>query len=166
MGPTVLWSKWLLALSVENDSMGITWMFTGPSGAGATLGQVISFKLSAGQQHHLVASSRGSVTQACPTLPPYRHPCPWDSPCKNTGVGCHSLLSRILPPQGWDLGLPHCRQIYRLSHQARRWNWEKLTAAPPFRKRNRACLVPSSQLALTPLSIQADSCRTAASVFW
>ena len=21
--------------------------------------------------------------------------CPWDSPCKNTGVGCHSLLQRI-----------------------------------------------------------------------
>ena len=23
---------------------------------------------------------------------PTRFPCPWDSPCKNTGVGCHFLL--------------------------------------------------------------------------
>ena len=35
--------------------------------------------------------------QSCPTLQPYRRqptrlPCPWDSPGKNTGVGCHFLL--------------------------------------------------------------------------
>ena len=34
------------------------------------------------------------VTQSCPTL---CHPmvCPWDSPSRNTGVGCHSLLQGI-----------------------------------------------------------------------
>jgi len=26
---------------------------------------------------------------------PTRLPCPWDSPGKNTGVGCHCLLQRI-----------------------------------------------------------------------
>ena len=26
--------------------------------------------------------------------------CPWDSPGKNTGVGCHALLQRIFPTQG------------------------------------------------------------------
>ena len=26
---------------------------------------------------------------------PTRHPCPWDSPGKNTGVGCHFLLQRV-----------------------------------------------------------------------
>ena len=26
--------------------------------------------------------------------------CPWDSPGKNTGVGCHALLQGILPTQG------------------------------------------------------------------
>ena len=26
--------------------------------------------------------------------------CPWDSPGKNTGVGCHALLQEILPTQG------------------------------------------------------------------
>ena len=38
-------------------------------------------------------------------------PCPWDSPGKNTGVGCHSLLQGIFPTQGSNLGLLHCRKI-------------------------------------------------------
>ena len=33
------------------------------------------------------------------------------SPGKNTGVGCHALLQGILPTQGWNPGLWHCRQI-------------------------------------------------------
>ena len=42
----------------------------------------------------------------------------WDFPGKNTGVGCHFLLQRILPTQGLNPGLPHCKQmLYRLSHQ-------------------------------------------------
>ena len=41
-----------------------------------------------------------------------------DSPNKNTGVGCHTLLQGIFPTQGWNPGLPHCRQIlYHLCHQ-------------------------------------------------
>ena len=44
--------------------------------------------------------------------------CPWDSPGKNTGVGCHALLQGIFPSQGSNLDLLHCRQIlYHLSHQ-------------------------------------------------
>ena len=71
------------------------------------------------------------VTQACPTLcdpwtvapppPPHTHTvpprllCPWNSPGKNTGVGCHSLLHGIFPTQGSNRGFLHCRQIlYRL----------------------------------------------------
>ena len=42
--------------------------------------------------------------------------CPWASPGKNTGVGCHVLLEGIFPTQGLNLGLLHCRQIlYNLS---------------------------------------------------
>ena len=42
----------------------------------------------------------------------------WDSSGKNTGVGCHFLLQGILPTQGLNSGLRHCRWIlYRLSHQ-------------------------------------------------
>ena len=31
--------------------------------------------------------------------------CPWDSPGKNTGVGCHFLLQGIFPTQELNLGL-------------------------------------------------------------
>ena len=47
--------------------------------------------------------------QSCPTLsnPMKLQPtgffCPWDSPGKNTGVGCHALLQRIFPIQGSNL---------------------------------------------------------------
>ena len=63
------------------------------------------------------------VTQSYPTLQlhglqPSRLLCPWESPDKNTGVGCHALLQGIFPTQGLNPGLPHCRQIcYHLSHQ-------------------------------------------------
>ena len=41
-----------------------------------------------------------------------------DSSGKNTGVGCYALLQGILPTQGSNPALPHCRQIlYHLSHQ-------------------------------------------------
>ena len=30
---------------------------------------------------------------------PARLPCPWDSPSKNTGVGCHAVLQGIFPTQ-------------------------------------------------------------------
>ena len=34
------------------------------------------------------------------------------------GVGSHSLLQVILPNQGLNPGLPHCRRVlYHLSHQ-------------------------------------------------
>ena len=46
--------------------------------------------------------------------------CPWDSPGKNTGVGCHFLLQEIFQTQGSNSGLLHCRQIlYHLEHTAR-----------------------------------------------
>ena len=43
---------------------------------------------------------------------------PWNSPGKNTGVGCHALLQAIFPTQVSNLGLPHWRWIlYCLNHQ-------------------------------------------------
>ena len=42
---------------------------------------------------------------------------PWNSQGQNTGVGSLCLLQGIFPTQGWNPGLPHCRQIlYQLSH--------------------------------------------------
>ena len=54
------------------------------------------------------------VAQSCPTL---CNPVDY-SPGQNTGVGSLSLLQEILPIQGSNPGLPHCRWIlYHLSHQ-------------------------------------------------
>ena len=47
----------------------------------------------------LVASVVSSSLQP-PGLQPTRLLCPWDSPGKNTRVGCHALLQRIFPTQG------------------------------------------------------------------
>ena len=48
--------------------------------------------------------------------------CPWNSPGKNTGVGCQSLLQRIFPSQGLSPSLLHCRQIlHLLSHHQLEW---------------------------------------------
>ena len=51
-------------------------------------------------------------------LQPARLLYPWDSPGKNTGVGCHALLQGIFPTQGSNPGPLHCRRILDgLSHQ-------------------------------------------------
>ena len=61
------------------------------------------------------------VAQSCPTfcdtmdcsLPGSSS---WDSPGKNTGVGCHVPFQGIFPIQGSNPGLLHCRLIlYRVS---------------------------------------------------
>ena len=48
---------------------------------------------------------------------PTRLLCPWNSPGRNAGVGCHALLQGIFPTQGWNLGRLHCRRVlHRLNH--------------------------------------------------
>ena len=42
---------------------------------------------------------------ATPWTKPARLLCPWDSPGKNTGVGCHALLQGIFSIQGSNLHL-------------------------------------------------------------
>ena len=44
-------------------------------------------------------------------LQPARPLCPWDSPGKNTAVGCHACLQGTFQTQGSNPGLLHCRQI-------------------------------------------------------
>ena len=52
------------------------------------------------------------------SLPPHGLYSSWDSPGKNTGVGSRSLLQGIIPNQGSNPGLPHCRRIlYQLRHK-------------------------------------------------
>ena len=53
-------------------------------------------------------------------LQPARLLCPWDSPGKNTGVGCYALLQGIFLTQGSNPRLLCCRwTVYRLSHQGK-----------------------------------------------
>ena len=54
-------------------------------------------------------------------LQPTRLLYPWDSPGKNTGVGCHFLLQGIFPTQGSN---PH---LLHLQH----WQVGSLSQAPP-----------------------------------
>ena len=52
------------------------------------------------------------------TLQPSGLYSPQNFPGQNAGVGRCSLLQRILPTQGLNPGLPHCRWIlYQLSHK-------------------------------------------------
>ena len=50
--------------------------------------------------------------QRCPALgprgvQPARLLCPWSFPGKSAGVGCHFLLQRTFPTQGWNRCLQH-----------------------------------------------------------
>ena len=69
------------------------------------------------------------VTQLCLTLcdpmdlKPTRLLCPWNSPGKNTGVGCHSFLQAIFLTQGSNMGLLNCTWIlYHLSKRLNKYN--------------------------------------------
>ena len=55
---------------------------------------------------------------------PARHLCPWDSPGKNTGVGCHALFQRIFLTQGLNPGLLRLLQ----------WQAGSLPLAPPGKR--------------------------------
>ena len=53
------------------------------------------------------------VSQSRPTLRPHgQYPasplCPWNSPGKNPGVGCHFLLQGLFLTEGLNSGLLHC----------------------------------------------------------
>ena len=52
---------------------------------------------------------------------PTRLLCPWDSPGKNTGVGCHFLLQGVFLTQGWNPCLLHCWQILEHGSQGSAW---------------------------------------------
>ena len=65
----------------------------------------VLFRSSGTESVNLLRREQAQWTAAChvqlsdPGLQPARHPCPWDSPGKNPGAGCHAL-----PPPG---DLPH-----------------------------------------------------------
>jgi len=66
---------------------------------------------------------RAKSIQLCLTLQPHglqltRLLCPWDSPGKDTGVGCHALLQGIFLTQGSNPSLMH-------------WQADSLPPVPP-----------------------------------
>ena len=72
-------------------------------------------KVEKGERHMWFSHSAVSDSLRPHGLQPARLLCQWDFPGKNTGVGCHFL---ILPTQGLNLSLLHCRQIpYHLSYR-------------------------------------------------
>ena len=68
--------------------------------------------------HYELTQLLVKVSQLCPTLQPHGLYSPWNSPVQNTGVGSLSFLQGILPTQGSNTGLLHCRQIlYPLNYE-------------------------------------------------
>ena len=70
----------------------------------------------------------------------------WNSPGKDTGVGCYFLLQGIFPTQGSNMGLLHCRQIlYLLNYKG-----SSLLCLPPAE-------FPNPKTELMSPALQADS---------
>ena len=91
-----------------------------PTGKSGLSHYIITLPPSVSVSRHIKGGA-GLVTKSCPTLAiPARLLCSWDSPGKNTGMGCHFLLQGIFLTQELNLGLLYCRQmIYQLSHEGR-----------------------------------------------
>ena len=99
------------------------------------------------------------VSHSCPTLcSPIDCSLPGssvhgDSPGQNTGMSCHALLQGILPTQGSNPGLPHCRCIpYWRNHQespsgqvrsGQSLSRVRLFATPWITARQRPCPSPT-----------------------
>ena len=89
---------------------------------------------------------RAESLQSCPALcnsmdcsPPGTSLCLWDSPGKNTEVGCHAFLQDIFPTQGSNLLLLH------LLH----WQTGSLPLVPPGRPTVNTHMVKTKVLQLT-----------------
>ena len=86
--------------------------------------------------------------------------CPWGSPRKHTGVGCHAHLQEVFLIQRSNPGFLHCRQrFYCLSHQG----------SPPHYTRMHVCI---STLFLDPFpilslqNIEQSSLRSTVGTCW
>ena len=114
------------------------------------------------------------VIQSCLTLQPHglypaRLLCPWDSPGKNTGVGCHALLQGIFPTQGSNPGLPHCKRIlYQLkeakpsksSRELVTIPWHLMKSVPKVTKQMVNIVIYTQQwlLLFSPADIEIHQC--------
>ena len=85
----------------------------------------------------LAAATAAKSRQSCPTLcdptdgsPPGS--CPWNSPGKNTGVGCHFLLQCMKVKSGSEVAQSHPTNLRRAEIKRKKEfnpeNWEKETS--------------------------------------
>ena len=87
------------------------------------------------QQQQKTNPHKMKVAKLCLTLcDPIMLLCPWDSPGKNTKVGCHFLLQGIFSTQGTNPDFLHCRQplnclSHQGSHQEEYWNGKPFPSA-------------------------------------
>ena len=101
------------------------------------------------------------VAQSCLTLwDPMDYSLPGssvhgDSPGNNTGVGFHSFLQGLLPTQGSNPSLPHCRQVlYRLKPQG----------SPKQALLKRRCLCACSEVCKMKVGQEAEQIKMQALV--
>ena len=67
-------------------------------------------------------------------LQPTRLLCLWNSPEKNTGVGCHSLLQGIFPTQGSNLSLHHLHLAGGIFPTSTSWETQTKPSAMVFQR--------------------------------
>ena len=85
--------RWTFSFWFLDHLFGLTWSFLW-----AWTGRIKRKLWSVSSLSYKDAAAAAKSLQSCPTLcnpirwQPMRLPCPWDSPGKNTGVGCHFLL--------------------------------------------------------------------------
>ena len=74
------------------------------------------------------------------TVAPARLLCPWNSPVKNTRVGCHSLLQGNLPNPGIKPRSPALQILYHLTPgKAQGVGWGTLISAPFQQEHPQVC---------------------------
>ena len=88
------------------------WELAGPPCLGHLLHQTggVTLKMEGGREHAWCVLSGPCLSLRPRGLQPARLRCPWDSPGRNTGVGCRCLLQGIFPTQGSHPGLLRCKR--------------------------------------------------------
>ena len=78
---------------------------------------------------HKVAKSQIRLRDWAQTrgLQPARLLCPWDSPGKDTGLGCHFLLQGIFLIQGSCVSCIGRQILYHWAISEVKWKWESLS---------------------------------------
>ena len=88
----------------------LSWFFYNPTDVGNLISGSSAFKLDSGSITIMKVKVKSHSVMSN-SLQPHGLYNPWNSPGQNTGVGSLSLLQGIFSIQGYNTGLPHCRQI-------------------------------------------------------